>query len=101
MIWLAERVAALVVFIIGSQILFGVLRSWCQSQARLRTAVVFVLRGGWHILGALALLVALFTPMGWIALFLDWRKRQMGPIARSRYRPVTLSEPNRVDYIPR
>jgi hypothetical protein len=58
--------------------------------------VVFVLIGGWHILAALALLVVLSTPIGWIALFLDWRKRQMGPIARSRYRPLSLPEPNRV-----
>jgi hypothetical protein len=92
MIWLAERFAALVAIIIGSQILLGVLRNWWQSHAWLRTAMVFVLNAGWQILAALALLVFLSTPIGWIALFLDWRKRHMAPNARSPYRPLSLPD---------
>jgi hypothetical protein len=59
MIWLAERVAALVVIVIGSQIL----RGWWQSQAWLRAAVVAVLNGEWHILCVLALFFALLPPI--------------------------------------
>ena len=61
MIWLAERIAALVVIIIGTQILFRLLRSWWHSPAWLRTSVVFVLNGAWHIWTALALFFALLT----------------------------------------
>lgn len=96
MIWLAEGTVALAVIIIGSQILLGLVRSWWHSKAWLRTAVVFLLSGMWRILAALTLLVALCTPIGWIALFLDWRKRY-GPIARSLNRPLGLPQPNRVD----
>jgi hypothetical protein len=97
MIWLAERIVALVVIIIGSQILFGLLRSWWHSQAWLRTAEVFLLNGMWRILASIILLVALCTPIGWIALLLDWRKRY-GPIARSLNRPLGFPQPNRVDH---
>ena len=81
-IWLAQRAVALVIIIIGSQILFGLLRSWWHSKAWLRTAAVFLLSGMWRIFAAVTLLVALCTPIGWIALFLDWRKRY-GPISRA------------------
>ena len=98
MIWLAERIVVLVVMIIGSQILFGLLRSWWHSQAWPRTAVVFLLNCIWRILASVTLLVALCTPIGWIALFLDWRKRY-GPIARSRNRPLGFPQPNRLDHV--
>ena len=46
MIWLAERIAALVVIIIGSQILFNLVQGWWHSQYWLRPAVVAVLAHG-------------------------------------------------------
>ena len=46
MIWLAERIAALVVIIL-------ILRSWWHSQAWLQTAVVFVLNGAGRIFSGL------------------------------------------------
>ena len=98
MIWLAQRAVALIIIIIGSQVLFGLLRSWWHSKAWLRTAAVFLLSGMWRIFAAVTLLVALCTPIGWIALFLDWRKRY-GPIARSLNRPLGLPQPNRVDHV--
>jgi hypothetical protein len=92
MIWLAEGALALVVIIIGSQILFALLRSWWHSKVWLRTAAAFLLSGMWRIFAAVTLLVALCTPIGWIALFLDWRKRY-GPRARSLNRPLGLETP--------
>jgi hypothetical protein len=98
MIWLAQRAVALVVIIIGSQILFRLLRSWWLSKAWLRAASVFLLNCMWRMFAAVTLLVALCTPIGWIALFLDWRKRY-GPIARSLDRPLSMPQPNRVDHV--
>ena len=59
-ILLAERIAALVVFIL-------ILRSWWHSQAWLQTAVVLVLHGAGRIFHGLALVLhlcaALSTPI--------------------------------------
>jgi hypothetical protein len=98
MIWLAEGAIALAVIMIGSQILFGLLGSWWRSKAWLRTAAAFLLGGMWRIFAAVTLLVALCTPIGWIALFLDWRKRY-GPTARSVNRPLGLPRTDRVDQV--
>jgi predicted Zn-dependent protease len=45
MIWLAERIAALVVIIIGTQILFSLLRGWWHSQTWQRAALCLLLLG--------------------------------------------------------
>jgi hypothetical protein len=83
MIWLAERIAALVVIIIGSQILFHLFRDWWHSQAWLRATVVFVLNGAWHILTALALFFALLNDR-MDCLTLGLAKTAHGPIAVGR-----------------
>ena len=81
MIWLAERIAALVVIIIGRRIVFNLVQGWWHSQDWLRAAVVAVLNGAWHILCALALFFALLTPdrMDCPALGLAnlWRRSQL------------------------
>lgn len=101
MVWLAERIAALVVIIL-------ILRSWWHSQAWLPTAVVFVLNGAGRIVQGFALVLhlcaALSTPIGWIrwiCLFLDWRDRHMTEWQTLINRPVRVPQPNRVDCIPR
>jgi hypothetical protein len=81
MIWLAEHIAALVVIIVGGQVLFHLLRNWWQSQAWLRRAAAYVLPVAASVLIALIwlfrvalVLICLCTPVGWMVLLSKWRK---------------------------